>query len=142
MKTQFKLGQIVIFKDYKRNKNEKEAYFLVVQEEQATKTMVLYAINTNRIYGSGTTVTPDFPDEDLQIVDLRPSDLINHEITIQDNTINDLVLSVAVYFHGDNDPIQFKQVGDCLVANVIFEFPPTLQHQWKGNIQVDLTGPL
>ena len=142
MKTQFKLGQIVIFKDYKRNKNEKEAYFLIVQEEQATKTMVLYAINTNRIYGSGTTVIPDFPHEDLQIVDLRPSDLINHEITIQDNTINDLVLDVAVYFHGDNDPIQFKQVGDCLVSNVTFEFPPTLQHQWKGNIQVDLTGPL
>jgi hypothetical protein len=142
MKTQFKLGQIVIFKDYKRNKNEKEAYFLVVQEEQATKTMVLYAINTNRIYGFGTTVVPDFPHEDLQIVDLRPSDLINHEITIQDNTINDLVLDVAVYFHGDNDPIQFKQVGDCLVANVLFEFPPTLQHQWQGNIQIDLTGPL
>jgi hypothetical protein len=104
--------------------------------------MVLYAINTNRIYGSGTTVIPDFPHEDLQIVDLRPSDLINHEITIQDNTINDLVLDVAVYFHGDNDPIQFNQVRDCLVSNVTFEFPPTLQHQWKGNIQVDLTGPL
>ena len=41
MKTQFKLGQVVRFKNYRRNNDEKEAYFVVIQEEDVANEMVL-----------------------------------------------------------------------------------------------------
>jgi hypothetical protein len=76
MKTHFKLGQVVRFKNYKRNSQEKEAYFVVIQEEDATNEMVLFTLNSNRIYISGTTIITEFPEEDLRLVSLKPSDLI------------------------------------------------------------------
>ena len=138
MKTQFKQGQVVRFKNYRRNKDEKEAYFIVIQEEDATNEMVLYTINTNRYYISGTTIIPEFPEEDLRIVDLRPSDLINQEITIKETLFNDVVVGVAIYFDGENDTIQFNQVGDFLVSNIEFEFSSTIQHRLKGNLHIKL----
>jgi hypothetical protein len=142
MKTQFKLGQIVRFKNYRRNNDEKEAYFVVIQEEDVANEMVLYTINTNRNYISGTTIIPEFPEEDLLIVDLKPSDLINQEITIKENLFHDVVIGVAVYFLGDNDSIQFNHVGDLLVSNVEFEFNSTIKHRLKGNLYIDLLIPL
>ena len=142
MKTQFKLGQVVRFKNYRRNKDEKEAYFVVIQEEDVAKEMVLYTINSNRIYISGTTIIPEFPEEDLLIVDLKPSDLINQQITIKENLFHDVVIGVAVYFLGDNDSIQFNHVGDLLVSNVEFEFNSTIKHRLKGNLYIDLLIPL
>jgi hypothetical protein len=142
MKTQFKLGQVVRFKNYRRNKDEKEAYFVVVQEEDVANEMVLYTINTNRNYISGTTIIPEFPEEDLLIVDLKPSDLINQQITIKENLFHDVVIGVAVYFLGDNDSIQFNHVGDLFVSNVEFEFNSTIKHRLKGNLYIDLLFPL
>ena len=118
----FKLGQVVRFKDYKRNIEEKEAYFIVIQEEVATNEMVLFTLNSNRIYVSGTTIIPEFPEEDLLKVDLRPSYLINEEITIKDTLFKEVVTGMAVYFSGDNDIIQFKQNGTTLVSDALFEF--------------------
>lgn len=118
----FKLGQVVRFKDYKRNIEEKEAYFIVIQEEVATNEMVLFTLNSNRIYVSGTTIIPEFPEEDLLKVDLRPSNLINEEITIKDTLFNEVVTGMAVYFSGNNDIIQFKQNGTTLVSDALFEF--------------------
>ncbi|GAA4074949.1 hypothetical protein GCM10022389_20730 [Flavobacterium cheonanense] len=138
MKTQFKQGQVVRFKNYRRNKDEKEAYFIVIQEEDATNEMVLYTINTNRYYISGTTIIPEFPEEDLRIVDLRPSDLINQEITIKENLFNDVVIGVAVYFGSENDTIEFNQVGNFLVSNIEFEFSSTIKHRLKGNLNIKL----
>ena len=122
MKTQFKIGQVVRFKNYKRTTEEKEAYFIVIQEEVATNEMVLFTLNSNRIYVSGTTIIPEFPEEDLLKVDLRPSYLINEEITIKDTLFNEVVTGMAVYFSGDNDIIQFKQNGTALVSDALFEF--------------------
>lgn len=138
MKTQFKQGQVVRFKNYRRNKDEKEAYFIVIQEEDATNEMVLYTINTNRYYISGTTIIPEFPEEDLRIVNLRPSDLINQEITIKENLFNDVVIGVAFYFGSENDTIEFNQVGNFLVSNIEFEFSSTIKHQLKGNLHIKL----
>jgi hypothetical protein len=142
MKTQFKLGQVVRFKNYRRNNDEKEAYFVVIQEEDVANEIVLYTINTNRIYISGTTIIPEFPEEDLLIVDLKPSDLINQQITIKENLFHDVVIGIAVYFLGDNDSIQFNHVGDLLVSNVEFEFNSTIKHRLKGNLYIDLLIPL
>ena len=122
MKTQFKIGQVVRFKNYKRTTEEKEAYFIVIQEEVATNEIVLFTLNSNRIYVSGTTIIPEFPEEDLLKVDLRPSYLINEEITIKDTLFNEVVTGMAVYFSGNNDIIQFKHNGTTLVSDALFEF--------------------
>ena len=117
-----KIGHVVRFKNYKRNEAEKEAYFVVIQEEDTTNEMVLFTINSNRIYKTGTTLIPEFPEKDLRLVSLGPSDLINQELTINEITFNEVVTGNAVYFPGDNDLLQFKQIGTALVSNAVFEF--------------------
>lgn len=97
MKTQFKLGQVVRFKNYKHVKTEKEAYFIVIQEEDAANELVLYTLNSNRYYKTGTTIVPEFPDEDLRIVDLKPYHLIDQEITIKETIFNDEVTESVVF---------------------------------------------
>ena len=98
MKTQFKIGQVVRFKNYKHNEAEKEAYFIVIQEEDASNEMELFTINSNRIYTSGSTIIPVFPEEDLRLVALRPSDLMLQKITIKDKTFNESLLEWQFIF--------------------------------------------
>ena len=131
-----KIGQVVRFKNYKRNEAEKEAYFVVIQEENATNEMVLFTINSNRIYITGTTLLPEFPEEDLRLVDLRPSDLVNQELTINEITFNEVVTGIAVYFPGDNDVIQFKQIGTALVSDAVFEFSSDSEHRLMGPLYI------
>lgn len=138
MKTKFKLGQVVRFKDYKRNNEEKEAFFIVIQEENAANEMVLFTLNSNRIYISGTTIIPEYPDEDLELVSLRPSDLMFEKITIKETTFKDVVTGMAVYFSGDNDIIQFKQIGTALVSDVEFEFTSTIEHRLMGPLYIEM----
>lgn len=138
MKSQFILGQVVRFKNYKRNKAEKEAYFIVIQEEDATNELELFTINSNRIYTTGTTIFPEYPDEDLRLVDLRPSDFINHEVTINEITFNEIVTGTAVYFSGDNDVIQFKQIGTALVSDAVFEFTSDSEHRLMGPLYIEM----
>ena len=137
MKTQFKLGQVVRFKNYRRNNDEKEAYFVVIQEEDVANEMVLYTINSNRIYTSGTTIIPEFPDEDLRIVDLKPSDLINQEITIKENLFNNVVVGKVVNFTSADDTIYFKQIGTALVSETEFEFFSNIEHRLMGPLYID-----
>ena len=138
MKTKFKLGQVVSFKNYKRTTEEKEAYFIVIQEEDATNEMVLFTLNSSRIYISGTTIIPEYPDEDLELVSLRPSDLMFQKITIKETLFNDIVTGTAVYFSGDNDIIQFKQVGTALVSDAEFEFNSTIEHRLMGPLYIEM----
>ena len=44
LKEKLKIGQVVRFKNYKRNEAEKEAYFIVIQEEDATNELGGYYI--------------------------------------------------------------------------------------------------
>lgn len=138
MKTQFKLGHVVRFKNYKRTKDEKEAYFIVIQKEDATNEMVLLTLNSNRIYISETTIIPEFPEEDLELVSLRPSDLMFQKITIKETLFNDIVTGTAVYFSGDNDIIQFKQVGTALISDAEFEFTSTIEHRLMGPLYIEM----
>jgi hypothetical protein len=133
-----KIGQVVRFKNYKRNAAEKEAYFVVIQEEDATNEMVLFTINSNRIYITETTLIPEFPEEDLRLVTLRPSDLINQELTINEITFNEVVTGIAVYFPGDNDLIQFKQIGNALVSDAVFEFSSGSEHRLMGPLYIEM----
>lgn len=134
MKTQYKIGQVVRFKNYKHNDEEKEAYFIVIQEEDTSNEMVLYTINSNRYYKTGTTIVPEFPYEDLRVVELRPYHLIDQEITIKETIFNDVVTGKCCFFNSDNYTIQFTQRGNTLVSDAEFEF--------YSNIKYKLMGPL
>ena len=138
MKTQFKIGQVVRFKNYKRYSDEKEAYFVVIQEEEADKEMVLFTINSNRIYVTGTTIYPEFPEEDLLKVDLRPSYLINEEITIKDTLFNEVVTGKAVQFTCDYQNIHFTKTGTKLVSDAEFEFKVSGINRLKGPLLIEL----
>ena len=138
LEEKLKIGQVVRFKNYRRNEAEKEAYFVVVQEEEATKELVLYTINTNRYYKSGTTIIPEFPEEDLRLVTLKPGDLILQKITIKETLSNEIVTGIAVYFPGDNDIIQFKQIGTALVSNAGFEFTSGSEHRLMGSLYIEM----
>ena len=138
MKTQFKIGQVVRFKNYKRYPDEKEAYFVVIQEEEADKEMVLFTINSNRIYVTGTTIYPEFPQEDLLKVDLRPSYLINEEITIKDTLFNEVVTGKAGQFTSDYQNIHFTKTGTTLVSDAVFEFKVSGQHRLMGPLLIEM----
>lgn len=117
MKTQFKTGQVVRFKNYKRNEQEKEAYFVVIQEEDGTNELEIYTINSNRYYKSETKLIPIYPEEDLQIVDLRPSDLIDTQITIRENRFNEFVIGKVCFFNSDNHNVNFTRIGNTFVSD-------------------------
>jgi hypothetical protein len=138
LQEKLKIGQVVCFKNYKRNEAEKEAYFIVIQEESATNEMELFTINSNRIYTTGTTIYPEFPEEDLRLVGLRPSDLMLQKITIKETLFNEVVTGIAVYFPGDNDIIQFKQIGTALVSDAVFEFTSANKHRLMGLLYIEM----
>ena len=134
MESKFKLGQVVCFKNYKLFETEREAYFIVIQEENSTNEMVLYTINSNRYYKTGTTIVPEFPDEDLCVVELKPYQLIDQEITIKETLFNEKVTGKCSFFNSNNLIVQFTQMGDTLVSDAEFEF--------YSNIKDKLMGPL
>jgi hypothetical protein len=138
MESKFKLGQVVRFKNYKLFETENEAYFIVIQEEDATNEMVLYTINSNRYYKTGATIVPEFPDEDLRIVELKPYHLIDQEITIIETIFNDIVTGKCSFFNSDNHTVQFTQMGDTLVSNAEFEFYSNIKYKLMGPLCIDM----
>jgi hypothetical protein len=138
LQEKLKIGQVVRFKNYKRHTEEKEAFFIVIQEEEANIEMELFTINSNRIYITGTTIFPEFPEEDLRLVALRPSDLINQELIIKETLFNEIVTGVAVYFSGDNDVIQFKQIGTAIVSDAEFEFTSGSEQRLMGPLYIEM----
>ena len=138
MKTQFKLGQVVRFKNYKRYPDENEAYFVVIQEEASNQEMVLFTINSNRIYVTGTTIYPEFPQEDLLKVDLRPSYLINEEITVKETLFNEVVTGMVVQYSSDYQNIHFTKDGTTLVSDAVFEFKVSGQHRLMGPLLIEM----
>ena len=138
LQEKLKIGQVVRFKNYKRNEAEKEAYFIVIQEEDATNELELFTINSNRIYTTGTTIFPEFPEEDLRLVALKPSDLMLQKITIKDKVFNEVLTSAAVYFSGDNVSIQFKKMGTALVSVTEFEITSNSSHRFMGPLYIEM----
>lgn len=138
MKTQFKIGQVVRFKNYKLFETEREAYFVVIQEKDDTHEMVLYTINSNRYYKTGTTIVPEFPDEDLRVVELRPYHLIDQEITIKETTFNEEVTGKCSFFNSDKYTIQFTRLGTNLVSDAEFEFYSNIKYKLMGPLCIDM----
>lgn len=123
MKTEFKLGQT-----YGAKNNEKTTelmmnneYTIVIQEKSETKNLILLSINsrknivekTNKFYGS--------PDEYFEEKQIRAMDILQDEICIKDNNTGTIIYGDAKMFVGENKIIQFKPIGNDLIANVQFE---------------------
>jgi hypothetical protein len=118
----FFLGDVVRFKNYKQKPDDKEAYFVVIQEENENNQMVLFTINTNRCFKAGETIIPEFPEEDLRYVELRYSDLLHEKIITQDTINFEAGSGIATAFIGEDAPIEFEEKDGYLLSKNEFEF--------------------
>ena len=121
MKSQFKIGQTYCTKHKRKGTNSMNEYYVVIEEESDTSRLALVVINSNKEYNSGTIIDPEYPEIDLEKVEIRASDLLEEEITIMEIDFNDFVTSKAIRIIGEDDIINFTKVGDDLIANVQFE---------------------
>lgn len=134
MKNTFTVGQIVRFKNYKRKPDDKEAYFIVIQEEDENNQLVLFTINTNRFYNAGETIIPEFPHEDLRFVDLKYSDLLHEKIITQDTTSFEVGSGTATAFIGEDAFIEFEEKDGYLLSKKEFEFFSHSQYPIRGHL--------
>jgi hypothetical protein len=132
----FFLGEIVRFKNYKQNPDEKEAYFVVIQEENENNEMVLFTINTNRFYKAGETIIPEFPEEDLRFVVLKYSDLLHEKIITQDTINFEVGSGTATAFIGEDAPIEFEEKDGYLLSKNEFEFFSHSKYPTRGPLFV------
>lgn len=136
MKSQFKLGQTYGSKHRRKGENCTSEYFVVIQEESETKRLAVVVINSNRDYKSAAIIEPEYPEIDLEQVELRASDLLYEEITIMEIDLNDLVSAKAIRIIGDDAVIKFTSVGNDLIANVEYEIESP-SFRLMGNLYYD-----
>ena len=138
MNSKFKVGQVVRFRNYKRNEVEKEAYFVVIHEASAENEMVLYTLNTNRLFTCGSTVIPEFPEEDLRLVDLKPEDLLQEEVFMYQKPDESLLTGVIINYVGEEEFLTFSLEDSILVSNMKLEYHTSEDRLMRGKIQVSL----
>ena len=78
----------------------------------------------------------DFYLSDERLVDINDKDS-NYKM-IKETLFKDVVTGMAVYFSGDNDIIQFKQVGTALFSDTEFEFTSTIEHRLMGPLYIEI----
>jgi hypothetical protein len=130
------LGQTYCSKRRPRGINFNGEYYVVIQEESFTKRLALMVINSNINYVSGAIIEPEFPEIDLEKVEIKASDLLHEEITIMEIDFNELVTSKALRIIGEDKVITFTSVGDDLKANVEYEVESP-SFRLMGNLQYD-----
>lgn len=136
--SKFKVGQVVRFRNYKRNAAEKEAYFVIIHEASAENEMVLYTLNTNRLFTCGSTVIPEFPEEDLRLVNLKPKDILQEEVFMFKKPYENLVTGVIVNCIGEEEFLTFSLEDSFLVSNMKVEYHTSEDRMMRGKIQVSL----
>ena len=136
MNSQFKLGQTYCSKRRPKGINFNGEYYVVIQEESDIKRLALLVINTNKNYASGAIIEPEYPEIDLEKVEIRASDLLDEEITIMEIDFNDFVTSKAIRIIGKDEVIKFTSVGDDLKANVEYEIKSP-SFRLMGNLYYD-----
>lgn len=136
--SKFKVGQVVRFRNYKRNAAEKEAYFVVIQVASAENELVLYVLNTNRYYTCGSTVIPEFPEEDLRLVDLKLEDLLQEEVFMYQKPDESLLTGVLVNYVGEEEFLTFSLEDSILVSNMKLDYHTSEDRMMRGKIQVSL----
>ena len=138
MKTPFQAGQIVRFKNYNPKENESEAYFVVIQEATPKQEMVLYTLNTNRLFDAGATVIPDYPDEDLEIRLLRPQSLFEEEVTLIKGRTKSELTGVIFDCTKDEEYLTFAMVNGFLESNAKFDYYTSKNQLLRGKLYVAL----
>lgn len=138
MNSKFKIGQVVCFKNYKRNPTEKEAYFIVIHEASAENELVLYTLTTNRLYPSGTTIIPEFPEEDLRIVDLKTEDVLQEEVVMIKGPTENELTGIIVAYHDDETFLTFSLIDSFLVSNIKVDYHTSENRMMRGMIYVSL----
>jgi hypothetical protein len=108
----------------------------VIQEESDSKRLALLVINSNKDYLSGAILEPEYPEMDLEKVEIKASDLLGEEITIMEMDINELVTSKAMRVIGDDEVIKFTNIGDDLKANIEYEIESP-SFRLMGNLYYD-----
>lgn len=136
MKSQFKLGQTYCSKHRPKGINFNGEYYVVIQEESFTKRLALMVINSNINYASGAIIEPEYPEIDLEKVEIKASDLLDEEITVMEIDFNDFVTSKAIRIIGEDEVIKFTSVGDDLKANVEYEIKSP-SFRLMGNLYYD-----
>ncbi len=136
--SKFKVGQVVRFRNYKRNAAEKEAYFVVICEASAENEMVLYTLTTNRLFPCGSTVIPEFPEEDLRLVDLKPEDLLQKEVFMYQKPDESLLTGAVVNCIGEEEFITFSLEDTFLVSNMKVDYHTSEDRLMRGNILISL----
>lgn len=134
----FKLGQVVRFRNYKRNAAEKEAYFVIIREVNAENEMVLYTLNTNRLFTCGSTVIPEFPEEDLILVDLKPEDLLQEEVFMFKKSDESILTGSVVNYVGEEELLTFYFEDSFLVSNMMVDYHTSDDLFMRGNILIGL----
>jgi hypothetical protein len=136
--SKFKLGQVVRFRNYKRNAAEKEAYFVIIHEASAENEMVLYTLNTNRLFTCGSTVIPEFPEEDLRMVDLKPKDLLQEEVFMFEKSDESILTGAIVNYVGEEEFLTFSLEDSFLVSNMKVDYHTSDDLIMRGNILIGL----
>lgn len=122
MKSKYKLGQILCERKSLRQPANQRFYYVVIQEETNEKDMVIQPINSNRIYASGTSLNPLYPEEDLVLTELKVSYLLHQEITVMESFYNQPVTSTAIGYEGEDRFVKFTVVNDYdLIGNAYYE---------------------
>lgn len=138
MNSKFKLGQVVRFRNYKRNIAEHEAYFIVIHEGDSEKELELYTLNTNRLFHCGSTVFPEFPEEDLRLVNLKPKDILEEEIYMFKKPDESILTGAVVNCIGEEEFITFSLENSFLVSNMKVEYHTSENRMMRGKIYVSL----
>lgn len=120
MKTKFQVGQIVRFKSSTPEHPKKKAYFIITQLDNFERDLVTQAINSSEYFKSGTTIIPDYPYEDLEIITIKASDLTDHVITIKEEKFQDIVSDRAKKYVGNDTEIIFSKIKNNWFSNVEF----------------------
>ena len=123
MKTQFNLG-----KTFKAKTNEKtnelgmnNEYAVVIQEKSENKNLILQTINSRKNFVETTTPFYGSPSDYFEETEIRAMDILQDEICIKDDHTGIVIYGDAIMFLGENKIIEYKPIGDDIIANVQFQ---------------------
>lgn len=134
MEKAFKLGQT-----FKANSNKlinelgmNNEYAVVIQEKSDAKNLILQTINSRKNFVEKTTPFYGSPSEYFEEVNIRPMDIMHDEICIKEHNTGTIIYGDAIMFLGENKNIDYKPIGDDLIANVQFQILSVSGDKLKG----------
>ena len=116
MKTLFRSGQIVRFKNYNPKEGETEAYFVVLMTK---KDLWIQGINTNRYYKAGWSIVP-LDVNDIEVVQIQAHHLLQQEVVIKEGLYHENVIGHVLSVDQPESPLLFSKVADGFESNATY----------------------